>query len=398
MAVTYGKTYIGSDTGNSASSTVTAINASGRPPLVRALIEKLDNMGYDLQNQFGKGDSIANPLFKWTNKVFNALTVTTDTTGYNTSATTITLASGHGNRVPIYAVLANGAERLWVTNVVGDVLTVVRGIGATSGVAIAAAATTLQRVGVAVPENVKSQAGVYARGEFYDNSIQQFIYAVQTSAIQENTDTSWLVEGNPHKTSLKDQLKEARRDFERTLFYGVKSAGATTDASFMSGFPDYITQHTVAMAGDIMEEADFLQLCQDIWKDVGPENMGRTVVSDIFLKQVVSSWGDGMRRLDATTTKVTAKVDAIENDMGLFEFTPNFHNPDGDLHIIDPRNYVIHPYKGQDWRMEKLSKDGAYERDHIVGTFTLEAPGDRASGKLTGASTTRASYPSMQTE
>lgn len=397
IAVTYGKTYINSDTGNSASSSVTAINASGRPPLVRALIEKLDHMGYDLANQFGKGGSIANPLLKWTNKVYNALTVTTDTAGYTDTVTTINVASGHGNRIPTYAVLRNGAELLWVTAVSTDALTVVRGIGATSGVAIPAAATTLQRVGIAVPENVKSPAGVYARGEFYQNSIQQFIYAVQTSDIQANTDTSWLVEGNPHTTSLKDQLKEARRDFERTLFYGVESAGATTAASFMSGFPVYITQHATALAGDIMEEADFLELAQSMWSDVGPENMGRTVISGIFLKQVVSSWADNMRRLDATTTKVTAKVDAIENDMGLFEFTPNFHCPETDLFIINPKNYVIHPYKGLDWQMEKLSKDGAYERDHVKGVFTLEAPGDRASGKITGAGVLRASYPSMVT-
>lgn len=398
MATTYGKTYIGSDTANSPSSTVVAINASGRPPLVRGLIEKLDHMGYDLANQFGKGEAIANPLIKWTNLVFNALTVTTDTAGYTDSVTTINVASGHGLRIPTYAVLRNGAELLWVTAVSTDALTVVRGIGATSGVAIPAAATTLQRVGIAVPENVKSPAGVYARGEFYQNSIQQFIYAVQVSDIQNNTDTSWLVEGREYSSELKKQLKEARRDFERTLFYGVESAAATTAASFMSGFPVYITQHATALGGDIMEESDFLELAEAMWSDVGPENMGRTVISGIFLKQVVSSWADNMRRLDATTTKVTAKVDAIENDMGLFEFTPNFHCPPADLFIIDPKNYIIHPYKGLDWQTEPLSKDGAYERGHVKGVFTLVAKGDRASGKITGAGIVRSAYPTLQAE
>ncbi len=394
MAVTYGKTNIGSATANAYSSSVSTINASARPRLVRALIEKLDFMGFDLQNQVGKGDPIGNPKLEWTDLVYGAITATTDTAGYASGATTINLASGHGNRVQVWDQLAYSTERLLVTAVATDALTVTRGITGTA-VAIPAAATTLQVIGPAVPENVISPAGVLARGQFYLNYIQQFIYALQVSDIQNNTDNKYLIEGKEYKSELKKQLKEARRDLERTLFYGLPLLGATTLPSMMGGFPGFITINTTALAGAIMTEASFLTQAQAAWSDVGPDNMGRTCISGIFLKQVVSSWVDGMRRLDATTTKVTAKVDAIENDMGLFEFTPNYHCPPADFHCVDPKNYVLHPYNNLDWQEESLAKDGAYERGHVKGVFTLEAKGDRSAFKLTGASTARADYPTL---
>lgn len=394
MAVTYGKTNIGSATANAYSSSVSTINASARPRLVRALIEKLDFMGFDLQNQFGKGDAIGNPKLEWTDQVYGAITASSDTAGYTNSVTTINVAAGHGNRIQVWDILRYSTENMLVTAVATDALTVVRGITGTA-VAIPAATTTLQIVGPAVPENVISPAGVLSRGQFYLNYIQQFIYALQVSDIQNNTDNSYLIEGKEYKSELKKQLKEARRDLERTLFYGLPLVGATTLPSLMGGFPGFITINTTALAGAIMTESAFLTQAQAAWSDVGPDNMGRTCISGIFLKQVVSSWVDGMRRLDATTTKVTAKVDAIENDMGLFEFTPNYHCPPADFHCIDPKNYVLHPYNNLDWQEESLAKDGAYERGHVKGVFTLEAKGDRAAFKLTGASTTRADYPTL---
>lgn len=399
MAATYGKTNIGSATANASSSTVTAINATGRPRLVRALIEKLDYMGYDLSNQFGKGEAIDNPKLEWTDKVFGAITATTDTAGYNNSVTTVNVASGHGNRIQVYDVLrvASTGENMWVTAVSTDALTVVRGVGGTTAASISAAANTLQILGPAVPENVISPAAVLARGEFYNNYIQQFIYAIQVSDIQANTNTSYLIEGNEYRSELKKQLMEARRDFERTLFYGGPAAASGTAASFMGGFPAFITINATAKAGAPMTETDFLTQAQAAWQNVGPDNVAQTIVSSIFLKQVVSSWVDGMRRTDATTTKVTAKVDAVENDLGYFEFTPNFHCPDTDMYGLNMKNYIIHPYKNLDWQTEDLAKDGAYQRGHVKGTFTLEAQGNRASWKITGASTSRADYPSLAT-
>lgn len=395
MAVTYGKTNIGSATANANSSSVTTINATARPRLVRALIEKLDFLGFDLSNQIGKGDPIGNPKLEWTDLVYGAITASSDTAGYTSSVTTINVAAGHGNRVQVWDVLAYSTERMLVTAVATDALTVVRGVAGSTAVAIPAATTVLQIVSPAVPENVISPAGVNARGQFYSNFIQQLIYALQVSDIQNNTDNSYLIEGKEYKSELKKYLMEARRDFERLLIYGLPTAATGTSPSYMGGIAAFITLNVTALAGALLTENAFLTQGQAVWQDVGPEKMGHTVITSIFLKQVCSSWVDAMRRLDAVTTKVTAKVDTIENDLGVFEFTPNYHMPLTDLWCIDPKNYIIHPYNGLDWQEEDLAKDGAYQRGHLKGVFTLEAKGDRAAFKLTGADTTRADYPTL---
>lgn len=397
MTPTYGRTTIGSSTANSDSSTVTTINATGRPRLVRPLIEKLDFMGTDLSSQFGIGPAINNTKYEWSDFVYGALTITMGSTSANGTTASFSAASGHGNRVQKYDVLRYSTESMLVTDISTDTLTVVRALGGTSSTIPASA--TIQIVGPSVPENVISPAGVTARGSLYYNYAQQFIYAVQVSDIQDNTDTSYLLEpGSEYKNELKKQLREARRDFERTLFYGQPASAGNTSATYpglMGGFPSFITVNTSALSSAILTESAFLTQGQAVWSDVGPENMGRTVISNIFLKQVFSSWVDGMRRVDATTTKVKTKLDSIETDLGIFEFTPNYHCPSTDVFVINTKNYKILPYKNLDWQQEELSKDGAYKRGHIKGVFSLEAKGDRAAFKLTGADTTRADYPTL---
>jgi hypothetical protein len=405
MAPTYSKAALSSAAANAnlPESSIDAINVSGRPRNVVPIAEAVDFTDVPLQQSIKRGKAIANPKLEWTDKVFSATAVTVDSTGYNTSVTTIGVATGHAARMQVWEVYRTAAgENILVTAVTSDSnITVVRAQGGTTAAAIAAN-STMQRLASAVPENVISPSAVISRGSFYTNYIQQIIRAIQFSDIESNSDTSYLVEdGDEYETEMVKQTVEGARDLERALIMGRAQVASGTGASalpyMMGGIDSFITVNVLAKAGAIVLESDWLALLQGTWSDVGPSNIGKTAYSGIFLKQVVSSWVDGMRRADAMQTRVKMMVDTLENDLGQFQFIPNYHWPTDELVTINPQNYTVLPYKNLDWREVKLSIDGAFRRGHVQGVFTLLATGDRTATKITGASTTRTAYPALQT-
>lgn len=392
---------IASPAAGSYSSATSTINVSGRARLVRPLVEKLDFLAVPFQKMLDR-KTIDNPKPETTDERFAPTNATIDGTGYASGATTIGVASGHAARLQKWDILKNGDERLQVTAITSDAnITVVRGVGGTTAAALAANAV-IPILAPAVPEKVDSPASPVARGDFANNFIQQFIYEFEASYIQDRTRTQYLV-GNggkgEYKWEMGRKLKEAARDLDRTLLYGVKNdATANSNPWMMGGLNSFITLNVTAKSGLPVAEADLMVAQQTAWSDVGPENMGRQIHSGIFLKSVFSSYYDGMRRADAQTTKIKIKIDQVENDLGLFEFVPNYYMQElgpGDLFGFDPNNLTLQVYDGLDWMEEPLAKTGAYERGHIVGVFSLEALGDRAHYKITGASTTRGDYATL---
>jgi hypothetical protein len=83
--------------------------------------------------------------FNWLEKEFFPRLVTAAAGGYLVGATTVNVTAGQGANVRIGDVLRNMArgDAMWVTNVVGDALTVVRNVGVTAAVAGTAGDTLL---------------------------------------------------------------------------------------------------------------------------------------------------------------------------------------------------------------------------------------------------------------
>lgn len=395
MAPTYYKPTMTSSA-NAASSTVTAINASARPRLVAPLIESLDYMSVPLLKLFKKGKPIDNPKYEWTDEKFAPTTATTDAGTHTDTETPIDLASGHGARISANTLLFNPAtgEIIYVSSVSTDALTVTRGWGSTAGAAIAAN-QPLTIIGPAVPEKVDSPAAVVSRGEFYYNFIQQIVRAISVSDIQNNTNNRYLTKGKELSSEKMRQMKEGFRDLERAYILGVKNEAATTLPYSLGGMYEFTTNYTTANAGAVLTEAQVLAKMEQTIADVGPDEVSDLIVCHYFLKQVMSSWVDGLRQATAQDTKYKFKMTVWENDLGVFQFLVHHHNPAADLICINPAHFRQLPYSGMDWQEEDLARTGTYQNSHLFSTYTLEAKGDRSRWKITGSSTTRSAYDTL---
>jgi hypothetical protein len=88
-------------------------------------------------------------------------------------------------------------------------------------------------------------------------------------------------------------------------------------------------------------------------------------------------------------------VDEYETDMGVLKFMNHHWCPPDSLYIIKPSNIKFHPRKGMSWFDEELSHAGPYYQGMLVGEYTMRNGGNRSHVKITGFSTTRADYPTL---
>lgn len=370
-------------------------HALGRPRKVFALVETLDPMTVSLQRMIKVGEAVRNPKIEWTDEKYGATAATVDATGATAVATSLTLAAGHGNRIQLFDVLQTPAgENVIVTATAGDTLTLTRGFGGTTAAAIGAAAV-LEILGPAAPEKVDSPASPVVYGSFYNNYIQNFLYAIEVSDIQDNTDTAYLLGvGKQYKREMAKKMKEAFRDYERTLIRGRKNDQTVGNSYAMGGFLSYITVNVATKSGAAVGWGDFMALAQATWDDVG-EEMGMTVVLNAFLKRVFSSLVNGKRSVNDTLTAIKVKLTEVETDLGTFDFLVHRHMPKDTLACVDLANFVQHPYNGLTWQEEQFARTRASKSGHIEGVYTGRFMGDRAHFKITGASTTVADYAAL---
>lgn len=401
MAATTIRPSLTSNSANTTASTVDTILASARPRDLNALVENLDPMGVWLQKTL-KTRTIKSVKPEWTDRRYPPVAVTADAAGYASGATTVNVVTGTGVRLQVWDVLRNPVtgEQFQVTAIATDALTVVRGVGGTAAAAIAVS-QAFDILAPAAPENVASPASPMTFGEFYFNYIQNFDYGFQFSKIENAVDQSYLISGNPYDDKVKSIMRfEGPRDLERVLLMGARQAASGTGGAgipyMMGGLNQFITTVVATKAGAALTEADFLTNAQTVWSDVGPDNMFNTLIVGIFARQVISSWVDSMRQMTAMDTKVTLKLDTIENDLGTFQFMPHYHMPADTLFGVKLSNYTLLTLEGNDWYDEPLMKDGPYLRGHVNAVKSLQATGDRSSIKVSGFSTTRGDYASLQ--
>lgn len=379
----------GGQTANSYSSTTTQ-PANSQIRYVEKLVEALDYREVPLTRMFGFGKEVDARKIEWTDEKDVPVS---DTLGGAYTAASGTMTVSNGVRFQQYQVIKVGNGIYWVSAVSGNTLTVTAGIGGTAD-ASAAAGTVVQIVGVAMPENIDTPPAPMTVGDAYNNFCQLFDAGIQISN-RENFTNSYFERTPQYEARMKQKLAEQSKLLERTLFLGVAQDASGGVASFMGGFPQYITKNVTNLAGAAFTERQFLDALAPAWDDIGGR-LANTVIVPRFAKQVIGSWADAGRRLEAGSTSYTTKIDRIDTDFGALDLTMHYWCPSNEIYFMNPKNYSIRPYKGYGrWHDGPLPSAGEYVKGHVAGDFTLMATGDRASAKLTNFSTDPAAYATM---
>lgn len=187
----------------------------------------------------GSGEALTQTKFEWQNDYLNS-DIVTASTAYNTSATTIVLNTGEGNRVTQYALLQNGSEVIRVTAVTDDTLTVTRGYDSTTAESIA------QNAELRVISRPRAQGQDVLRKDEINDRLVSYNYSqiferyASVSRTQQVVRTYGVEDELDYQVNLR--LEELLREANNSLIYGRKYVGTASAPATSGGLFAFATE------------------------------------------------------------------------------------------------------------------------------------------------------------
>ena len=222
-------------------------------------------------SRIADGPAVPNVSFEWWERALRPMTVTMNEGGQISAVdTTLTVVAGHADRIVIGAVLADEAslsgERVIVTAISGNDLTVTRGYGGTT--ATTHAQNSVWRI-IALPAQENSTSGLDllrhpSKKTNYTQIVRRDLKASRSSQGVQTYPGYHL-----NAKRLQEKLEEIRDEMEQFALYGVPAAsspaGSDTVLRTTGGFFYFVdaagpnvdsTVYTAQTPQDLKDKAD----------------------------------------------------------------------------------------------------------------------------------------------
>jgi hypothetical protein len=347
------------------------------------------------------GQAVNQKKVEWGNSFLAPQASTTGASIADGTTTSVTVATGDGAKFMVTEVIKIEAEKMWVTAVAGDVLTVRRSFQGSTGVAHTVVGTVIDILGPAAQENADTPLTPIAKGSLEFNLPQLFDYGLHLSERDNNTPDYEFNSGTKYEAYLAKLMKEAAIDFEKTAILGVRAAELTAALPSASGTPstmgglDFFTDRSYDLSGAPISESQLMQVMQDLWTAVGDEKMAKTVLVGGFMKRALSSLWNSQRLATVQDESTKLLWNSIETDFGRLKFVLSRYIPAGGLYFVNMDDISIHPYKNSAWKEVRLPASGPYIKGRFTGDYTMVFRNNAARAKVINASTTQADYPNL---
>lgn len=94
-----------------------------------------------------------------------------------------------------------------------------------------------------------------------------------------------------------------------------------------------------------------------------------------------------------TGNTIDVRTNKLMTDVGDYEFTVDREMPDGEIWILDLKEFEYAEFTGLGWRQKDVPTKGDYTWRGISGTFTFRPGRYQASAVIKGFSTDPSDYP-----
>jgi len=316
-----------------------------------------------------------------------------------TDATSITVANGPRFTVGDQVRPANASESMFVTAVAGNVITVVRRYGGTTGLALANA-MRLTILGNAALE------GADASQAKFTNRTRRVNYTQIFAATAEVTGTMSAVRGHGVRDELEFQkaqrLRELIRDLENSVINGSAPAaspqGSTSVRRTMNGvIKSIVTNQFVPSlngfpAGGGGSSLDLTEtLVNAAIRNVWEQSAARidTILVNASQKrrfnQFVASTAHNYTPHSRNLSEI---VSVYESDFGVARILLSRWVPADTVLFLDSSRLAVMPLAGRSFSFKPLAATGDATAGQILGEYTLEMKNESAHSLIRGLSTT----------
>lgn len=312
----------------------------------------------------------------------------TDTLGAaveDTNGTSWTVTDGTKFRTG--HVLLVDSEEVWVSSVSSNTLTVTRAFAGTTG-ATHSNSGAIDIIGSAMLEGADAPTARSTSTSRPYNYTQIFQETIQVTGTQAAT-RKWGID-DEYEYQKGKKFRLVCIELEKAIFNGKRSstAGSSTAARAMGGFPTFITGNVTDLSSAALTEKDINDLLALIFADVGAGMMAQDIFVGQWLKRKISSFYAANSRMDSKERVAGVTVDTIRTEFGEMNVHLGLYSPAAKLIAVNLDYLGVGPLAGRGFFEEELSKSGDYKKGEIVGEYTLCLKNDNAHGVLTSVSTT----------
>ncbi|MBM4108997.1 MAG: hypothetical protein FJ255_09365 [Phycisphaerae bacterium] len=323
---------------------------------------------------------------------FDTLNQTTFTPN-PTDATSLTVFNGSRFQVGDLLRPADAPEVIQVTAVAGNVLTVVRRYGGTSGFALANG-MKLNILGNAALEGDDAPAARFTSRARRANYTQIFTATVSVSGSMQASRQAGVSDEVDYQK--QERMRELLRDLENCVINGTAPAsspqGSASVRRSMNGITRQIATNRFVPgqggfpsgggAGTDLNEIVLNTALRTVWE----QSQGRvdTIVVSGRQKRAINQFVAASRRFAPESTRMTDLVSVYESDFGVCRIVLSRWAPADSVILLDSSRVSVVPLAGRNFHFKPLSSKGDAFEGLVVGEYTLEFKNENAHGLVRG--------------
>lgn len=311
-----------------------------------------------------------------------------------TDATSITVASGARFRVGDQVRPSGIREVMLVTAVAGNVLTVVRRYGGTTGGALTNG-LKLFILGNAALEGDDRPATRFSNRARRRNYTQIFTASVEVSGSMQASKAAGVHDEADFQK--QERIRELLRDLENCVINGVAPTaaqqGSSTVRRTMNGIiPALATNQYVPGTGGVPAGTGpgLNELTEEIlntaMRFVWEQSAGKidTIVVSGGLKRRINQFIGSQRNYEPRDTMLRNLVSTYETDFGVCRVVLSRWVPSDHVLMLDSSRIGVLPLMGRSFHYKPLASTGDSEVGQIIGEYTLEMKNENAHGLIRG--------------
>src|SRR3990167_3737936 len=307
----------------------------------------------------------------------------------DTTETGMDVTTGQGAYFsPGDILLVNNVEKVWVSAVTVDTLTVVRGFGATSGTA-ATTGDAVVRVGIARLEGDDSDPSFttvptapYNYFQIFHREIsvtgteaQVYRYGIQ---YKYNRELMKFIGGKGAGGKAKGRAGQLMIDLEKTAYYGERVVRDATTPGGMGGLDTFITTNLTDLNGAALDQKTLENAIEDCWQAGG---MPDCILTNSWGKRKITSFYKDSVRTERSEEMGGVIINKVDTEFGTLSVLMDRWVPatgTGKLYILqkDLCGWVTMPNRG--FFEHKLAISGDYVKGEVLGEYSFVVQNEKA--------------------
>jgi len=311
-----------------------------------------------------------------------------------TTATAITVDSGDRFRAGDLVQPENEGEVMFVASVSGNILTVIRGYGATTAVALADN-MVLSILGNAALEGDDAPVARFTNRTRQQNFTQIFTAAVDVSGSMQASRAFGVDDEVDYQK--QERMRELLRDLENCAINGVapeyNQVGSASVRRSMNGVIPLIQTNDLVPGQDGLPDGggagnDELneELLNAALRRVWDQSSGNidTIVVGGAQKRKINEFASASRQYVPEDTSFRDMLNVYESDFGVCRVVLSRWVPADTLLLLDSSRIEVMPLQGRSFQFKPLAASGDSFKGQVIGEYTLEMKNEQAHAKLQG--------------